>query len=156
MQWFIAGLGCHPSQIRYKSHKHWGYISKTNKILTQGCKTLDHTCINPTWLEYIGLFKFYQCIEMDGWVTCNFTSFSTVFQSYQDNFCYFCIKHILWLLIQTVSETFQIRGQNKHTLWPLICTVSSRRFRWGVITYDGFNEKWEKLSLNYHQIPALM
>ena len=155
MQWFIAGLGCHPSQIRYKSHKHWGYISKTNRILTQGCKTLDHTCINPIWLKYIGL----QILPMhwDGWM--DDLQFYFLFNSISvisDNFCYFCIKHILWLLIQTVSETFQMRGQNKHTLWPLICTVSSRRFRWGAITCDGFNEKWEKISLNYHQIPALM
>ena len=49
MQWFIAGLGCHSSQIRYKSED----ISKTNKILIQGCKTLDHICINPTWLEIL-------------------------------------------------------------------------------------------------------
>ena len=32
--------------------------------------------------------KFFVSVvrtEMDGWMTCNFTSFLTVFQSYQDN-----------------------------------------------------------------------
>ena len=28
---------------------------------------------------------FMHIVEMGGWMTCNFTSFSTVFKSYQDN-----------------------------------------------------------------------
>ena len=37
--------------------------------------------------SFLGNYMFYKELDgwMDGWMTCDFTSFSTVFQSYQDD-----------------------------------------------------------------------
>ena len=64
---------------------HW-VASKSLQCHTSTGK-LGGGCINQVWWQR-GLLPdcmFLFGVEMDGWMTCNFTSFSTVFQSYQDD-----------------------------------------------------------------------
>ena len=70
-------------------------------VIRHICKRLNDTDITRSWelLKNInntlvpnGTITFYfilsselRPLKMDGWMTCDFTSFSTVFQSYQDD-----------------------------------------------------------------------
>ena len=47
---------------------------------------IDHALRRQKTLSnFVFRFLIYRALWMDGWMTCDFTSFSTVFQSYQDD-----------------------------------------------------------------------
>ena len=41
--------------------------------------------------------------QMDGWMTCDFTSFSTVFQSYQDDGQMIIKEFTTWLTLRCIA-----------------------------------------------------
>ena len=55
------------------------------------------------------------CIERDGWLTCNFMSFSIVFQSYQDDGQVIMRGSVQWNL--TVDKTLPREGSNSGPLY---------------------------------------
>ena len=57
---------------------------------------------------------FCLCLHMDGWMTCKFTSFSTVFQSYQDDgqlIMKGCVQ-LNWFMIQNISASNRARTRD--------------------------------------------
>ena len=83
-QTFLYGINPFVRNVLFAYHNVMLIFSRSPCYLNT-CNVCNRNATCSHNVKHIYLIMVFAVISNDGWMTCDFTSFSTVFQSYQDN-----------------------------------------------------------------------
>ena len=90
--WADEWMTCHFTSfsIVFQSYQDYGWMDGWLAILRPFQQYVSHIRTMGRWIDDLRFYVLFNSISVisglwaDGWMTCHFTSFSTVFQWYQD------------------------------------------------------------------------